>query len=73
MNIDRDLMRTQADRRRKALVDAGCSTYRMGIDHTGEPRSILCLCCGLQSFSSGDIVNHYCGFCHEQHSDWIDD
>lgn len=60
-----------AARRWVALVAAGCSTYRIGKDHRGEPRSILCLCCGLQSFSSGDIVNLHCSFCHHYHGDSV--
>jgi hypothetical protein len=66
----REQMRSEGQRRRKALVQAGCSTYRMGVDHVGEPRSILCLCCGILSFNSGDIVNRYCGVCSEYHSEW---
>lgn len=65
-------LRQFAARRRQALTHHGCGTYRLGIDHDGEPRSILCLCCGLQSFNANDIVYHYCGFCHEYHSEWID-
>lgn len=85
-DMSKEQMLQFAARRRQVLTEAGCSTYRIAylrlrdgasfaqgapsVDR--EPRSILCLCCGRQSFNENDIVNHYCGFCHEYHSEWID-
>jgi hypothetical protein len=67
----KEQLRREGLHRRAALVGAGCSTYRLGIDHRNEPRSIICLCCGVTSYNSGDIVNLYCAICAAYHSDWI--
>ena len=66
--VDVDTLRTQAARRRKALANAGCSTYAIG--ERGGQAAIMCLCCGLGSNHPDDIANRYCGFCHEFHSEW---
>ena len=61
-------LRTQAARRRRALVNAGCSTYTTGL--RGGVTAIVCLCCGLGSANGLDIANRYCGFCRAFHSEW---
>ena len=38
-------LRADADRRRAALVVAGCQTYTVGM--RGGQAAIVCLCCGL--------------------------
>lgn len=57
-----------ANKRRVALVMAGCSTYKMYV----VPDKIMCLCCGFVSFNVHDIANKYCAFCHAYHSDELD-
>lgn len=59
-------VRQRAEKRRQALTAAGCSTYEM--QNQGTDRSIICLCCGLQSWNWGDVENRYCGFCHQFHT-----
>ena len=60
--------RAKAQRRRQALVRAGCATYEMGF--RGGQKGIQCLCCGLGSSNPGDILEKYCGFCREFHQEW---
>lgn len=67
---NKDLLKARAAIRRQVLVENGLSTYRMGVDTTGEPRAIMCLCCGFTSYAPGDIVNRYCGFCHAYQTEW---
>jgi hypothetical protein len=62
------LLRAQAEKRRAALVAAGCSTYSVG--YRGSLPAIICHCCGLGSSNPNDVLNRYCGFCHEYHSEW---
>lgn len=64
---DPTALRSAAARRRTALTAAGCSTYTIG-RRAGQP-GIVCLCCGLGSSNPRDIEEHYCGFCHEFHSE----
>lgn len=66
--VDLAARRVAAERRRKALVDAGCSTYELG--HRGGAVAIQCLCCGLGSSNVTDIAQRYCGFCKATHSEW---
>lgn len=61
-------LHAQAARRRRALFNAGCSTYTLGI--RSGVRAIVCLCCGLGSVNLLDIQNRYCGFCKAFHSEW---
>jgi ribosomal protein L37E len=72
-NMDPTQLKAQATRRRDALVTAGCSTYLVSVDYAGEPLGILCLCCGQKSYNPEDITNRYCGFCHEFHSEWVNE
>jgi hypothetical protein len=65
--IVEDKLRTQAHRRREALLSAGCSTYTIGL--RGGQQAIVCCCCGLGSNHPDDVANRYCGFCHEWHSE----
>lgn len=58
----------KAQRRRKALVAAGCATYELGL--RGGEKAIQCLCCGLGSNNPTDISERYCGFCKEFHAEW---
>ena len=60
--------RAKAQRRRKALVNAGCATYELG--HRGAAQAIQCLCCGLGSNNVTDINQRFCGFCQQFHSEW---
>lgn len=67
-DLDRAQARAEAERRRSALVAAGCATYVLGV-RAGLPR-ILCLCCGLGTHNSKDIKDRYCGFCQAYHREW---
>lgn len=67
-HVNPDLLRSQAQRRRQALTEAGCSTYVMGYRNGGG--AIVCLCCGLGSSNANDIRERYCGFCRQFHSEW---
>jgi hypothetical protein len=67
--VDEKILRVQSERRRAALVAAGCATYTVG--YRGGLPSIICLCCGLGSSNPNDVQNRYCGFCHEWHSEWV--
>ena len=67
----KEQLRKEGALRRVALEIAGCSTYRLGLDHRDEPRSIICLCCGVSSYNPSDIVQLYCDVCSAFHSDWI--
>jgi len=58
--------RNDAILRRRALVEAGCSTYILFA--TCQP-AIRCLCCGMASWHPEDIRQKYCGFCHSWHSE----
>lgn len=60
--------REKAQRRRAALVAAGCATYEMGF--RGGESAIQCLCCGLGSNHPQDVAQRYCGYCHEFHVEW---
>lgn len=60
--------RAKANRRRAALVVAGCATYTIGV--RGGLPGIVCLCCGLGSSDTADINRRYCGFCQKYHSEW---
>ncbi len=64
-------LRAQAARRRRALTNAGCSTYTLGF--RGGVTAIICLCCGLGSVNLLDIQNRYCGFCRDFHREWRED
>ena len=66
--IDFELLKENAHKRRKALVNSKCSTFELGFRNSIP--SIMCLCCGLGSASPMDIANKYCGFCQEFHVDW---
>jgi len=66
--MNQALAHEQADKRRSALIAAGCSTYVLGW-RDGLPR-ILCLCCGLGTQNSRDIKERYCGFCGRFHAEW---
>lgn len=59
-----------ADRRRAALVQAGCQTYTVGM--RGGQAAIVCLCCGLGTAHPRDLEERYCGFCHARHGEWRD-
>lgn len=63
-NIDERLAR--AGRRRQALQAFGLSTYEIARAYMES--SIICLCCGMTSPNHNDVVNLYCGFCHEFHT-----
>jgi hypothetical protein len=63
-------LRHDAERRRVALVAAGCQTYTVGM--RGGQAAIVCLCCGLGSAHPKDVAEKFCGFCHAWHSDWRD-
>lgn len=63
--------RYKAQRRRRALVMAGCATYELG--WRGGSSAIQCLCCGLGSNNATDIKQRYCGFCQQPHSEWKED
>jgi ribosomal protein L37E len=39
-------------------------TYQIAEDG----QSILCLLCGMRSWSLKDVANRYCGSCHQYHS-----
>jgi hypothetical protein len=65
------LLKRQAQRRRAALVQAGCSTYALG--RRGGTEAIQCLCCGLGSGHPTDIAERFCGFCQAWHSEWRED
>lgn len=60
--------RAKAQRRRAALVAAGCATYELGF--RGGASAIQCLCCGLGSSNITDINQRYCGFCKCFHTEW---
>jgi len=66
--VDDQTLHAQADRRRAALIAAGCATHTFG--YSGGQLAIICLCCGLGSVNENDISNRYCGFCHEFHNEW---
>jgi hypothetical protein len=68
--IERDLLtlQDQAERRRRAFLLFGCSTYT--ITPRNGVMTILCLCCGLSSAHLSDIESRYCSFCHSYHSEW---
>ncbi|MBX3058274.1 MAG: hypothetical protein KF770_17565 [Anaerolineae bacterium] len=57
----------EAAQRRKALRQAGCTTYALGMK--GGSQAIVCLCCGLGSSHPDDIEKRYCGFCQQHHDD----
>jgi len=61
-------LRADAQRRRAALVAAGCQTYTVGM--RGGQAAIVCLCCGLGSGHPADIAERFCGFCRAWHSEW---
>lgn len=63
-NIDERLAR--GNRRREALRTFGLSTYEIKRGYMES--SIICLCCGMTSENHNDVVNLYCGFCHQYHS-----
>lgn len=71
INIDADIIRRKARAilRRKALADAGCATYEMGL-HAGRQAIILCVCCGMSSVHGADIRSKFCAFCEEYHREW---
>jgi hypothetical protein len=60
--------RERAQRRRAALVAAGCATYELGVRDGMDV--IQCLCCGLGSNHPQDVAQRYCGYCHEFHGEW---
>lgn len=66
--VDMAKLKEKAAKRRAALVAGGCSTYEVG--WRKERERILCLCCGLGSYNTRDIKEHYCGFCQKYHSEW---
>lgn len=66
-------LRQQAQRRRRALVAAGCSTYSVECTSSNGREAILCLCCGLGSANANDIRQRYCGFCAEYHTEEVPD
>lgn len=68
--IDQAALRLEADRRRAALVAAGCATYVIGW-REGQQR-ITCLCCGLGTSNSHDVREKYCGMCRTWHAEWIE-
>lgn len=63
-------LRAQADRRRTALVQAGCQTFTVGM--RGGQAAIVCLCCGLGSANPHDIAEKWCGFCKARQAEWRD-
>jgi hypothetical protein len=63
-------LRHEAQRRRTALAQAGCSTYQLGT--RGGVEAIICLCCGLGSAHPKDMAERYCGFCQSFHTEWSD-
>lgn len=67
-NVDKELLRLEADQRRAALLKAGLHTYTLGY----KLSSITCLCCGLKSPNSGDVHNRYCSFCSVFHDDVLE-
>lgn len=62
----REILRT-ANRRRAALVAGGCATYDLG--SKGGRRTILCLCCLMESFNQDDVIGRYCAWCNEFHNE----
>jgi len=71
-DVEVEKLKRQAQRRRKALTAAGCSTYSLGFRPPSNllgmgAAPIVCLCCGLGSVNPSDITERYCGFCHEFH------
>ena len=64
-------LRADAERRRVALVQAGCQTYTVGM--RGGQVAIVCLCCGLGSPHPGDRQHRYCPFCQARHHEWRDE
>lgn len=75
---DERVWRRYAKLRRQALETNGCGTYMIKVlieveeDGKTETEShvVLCLCCGLESFSINDVKQRYCSFCGSYHSEW---
>lgn len=67
--------REMAFKRRAALVTGGCSTYILRFHNLGmnSYRTILCCCCGQESYNPKDIDHRYCPYCHAWHSDTFGD
>jgi hypothetical protein len=61
-------LRADAARRRATLVAHGCQTYTVGM--RGGQAAIVCLCCGLGSVGTHDLLERWCGFCEAWHSEW---
>lgn len=65
--VEIERLRNEADKRRDALAENGCSTYTTGFK--GNQQAIVCLCCGLSSSNPGDLQHKYCCFCQKFHSE----
>lgn len=65
--VETEALRNRAHKRRKAMEEAVCQTYELGL--RGGQQAICCLCCGLGSSNLYDVQERYCGFCRRHHSE----